>query len=104
MAAAKTWRRLQGQNQLPKVIKGVKFRDGIEVAPDPPLDSRRHRKSAVAPMSVRAHIEARTMNALRGLLDYAGSLVHQSETIGMSCPIVFIPGQSDWCQLVGRLR
>ena len=31
-AAAKTWRRLQGQNQLPKVIKGVTFRDGIEVA------------------------------------------------------------------------
>ena len=30
MVAAKTWRRLQGQNQLPKVIKGVKFRDGIE--------------------------------------------------------------------------
>jgi hypothetical protein len=24
----------QGQNQLPKVIKGVKFRDGIEVAPE----------------------------------------------------------------------
>ena len=35
MVAAKTWRRLQGQNQLPKVIiKGVKFRDGIEVAPE----------------------------------------------------------------------
>jgi putative transposase len=34
MAASKTWRRLQGHNQLPKVIKGVKFRDGIEVAPE----------------------------------------------------------------------
>jgi putative transposase len=34
MAAAKTWRRLKGQNQLPKVVKGVKFRDGIEVAPE----------------------------------------------------------------------
>src|ERR1700704_1707281 len=34
MAASKTWRRLQGQNQLPKVIKGVKFQDGIEVAPE----------------------------------------------------------------------
>ena len=34
MAAAKTWRRLQGQNQLPKVIEGVKFRDGIEVVPE----------------------------------------------------------------------
>jgi putative transposase len=31
MAASKTWRRLQGQNQLPKVIGGVRFQDGIEV-------------------------------------------------------------------------
>ncbi|WP_376961187.1 IS256 family transposase [Azospirillum sp. A26] len=30
-AAAKSWRRLQGENQLPKVIRGVTFRDGIEV-------------------------------------------------------------------------
>ena len=30
-AAAKTWRRLNGENQLPKVIRGVTFRDGIEV-------------------------------------------------------------------------
>ena len=34
MAASKTWRRLRGQDQLPKVIKGVKFRDGIEVMPE----------------------------------------------------------------------
>jgi len=33
IAASKTWRRLKGQNQLPKVVKGVKFRDGIEVEP-----------------------------------------------------------------------
>jgi transposase-like protein len=31
MAAAKTWRRLQGENQLPKIIRGVIFRDGVEV-------------------------------------------------------------------------
>jgi transposase-like protein len=31
-AASRTWRRLQGENQLPKVIHGVKFRDGIEVS------------------------------------------------------------------------
>ena len=31
MAASRTWRRLKGQNQLPKVITGVTFRDGIEV-------------------------------------------------------------------------
>jgi hypothetical protein len=33
-ALAKSWRRLQGQNQLPKVVSGVTFRDGIEVASD----------------------------------------------------------------------
>ena len=31
MAAAKTWRRLKGNNQLPKVVHGVTFRDGVEV-------------------------------------------------------------------------
>ena len=30
-AAAKTWRRLKGENQLPKVVRGVKFQDGVEV-------------------------------------------------------------------------
>ena len=35
MAAAKTWRRLQGENQLPKVIRGVTFRDGVEVTDTP---------------------------------------------------------------------
>ena len=30
-AAAKTWRRLNGRNQLPKVIEGIKFTDGIAV-------------------------------------------------------------------------
>jgi hypothetical protein len=34
MRFAQDWRRLQGQNQLPKVIKGVKFRAGIEAAPE----------------------------------------------------------------------
>jgi transposase-like protein len=29
--AAKTWRRLKGENQLPKVVQGVKFQNGIEV-------------------------------------------------------------------------
>ncbi len=35
MAAAKTWRRLQGPNQLPKVIQGITFRDGVEVTDTP---------------------------------------------------------------------
>ena len=30
-AAEKSWRRLDGHNQLPKVILGVEFVDGIEV-------------------------------------------------------------------------
>jgi hypothetical protein len=30
-AAEKHWNRLRGHNQLPKVILGVKFNDGIEV-------------------------------------------------------------------------
>ena len=35
MAASKTWRRLKGANQLPKVITGVRFQDGIEVTQVP---------------------------------------------------------------------
>ena len=31
MAAARTWRKLKGENQLPKVIRGVKFADGTEI-------------------------------------------------------------------------
>jgi hypothetical protein len=31
MAAAKSRRRLKGEKQLPKVIDGVRFKDGIEV-------------------------------------------------------------------------
>ena len=30
-AAEKSWRRLDGHNQLPKVILGVRFADGIEI-------------------------------------------------------------------------
>lgn len=30
-AAAKSWRRLNGRNQLPKIIDGIKFRNGVEV-------------------------------------------------------------------------
>jgi putative transposase len=35
MAAAKTWRRLKGENQLPKVVQGVTFADGVEVTKAP---------------------------------------------------------------------
>jgi putative transposase len=30
-AAEKTWRRLNGHDQLPKIILGIKFTDGIEI-------------------------------------------------------------------------
>jgi putative transposase len=35
IAAAKTWRRLKGENQLPKVVQGVTFRNGVEVINTP---------------------------------------------------------------------
>ena len=31
-AASRTWRRLKSENQLPKLIQGVTFRDGIKVS------------------------------------------------------------------------
>ncbi|MBW4037153.1 MAG: hypothetical protein HIU90_16955, partial [Proteobacteria bacterium] len=30
-AAAKTWRKLNGKNQLPKVVQGITFCNGVEV-------------------------------------------------------------------------
>jgi transposase-like protein len=35
MAASKTWRRLKGENQLPKVVAGATFRDGNEIVERP---------------------------------------------------------------------
>jgi len=32
-AAQKSWRRLDGPHQLPKIVHGVKFADGLEIAP-----------------------------------------------------------------------
>ena len=34
-AAAKTWRRLKGESQLPKVVQGIKFTNGVEVTNTP---------------------------------------------------------------------
>ena len=34
-AAAKSWRRLKGENQLPKVVQGVTFTNGVEVSNTP---------------------------------------------------------------------
>ena len=35
MAAARTWRRLKGENQLPKVVQSVTFLNGVEVTDTP---------------------------------------------------------------------
>jgi putative transposase len=35
MAAARSWRRLKGENQLPKPIRGVTLRNGVEVTETP---------------------------------------------------------------------
>jgi putative transposase len=35
IAASKTWRRLKGPNHLPKIVAGVRFKDGIEVLEAP---------------------------------------------------------------------
>ena len=35
MAAAKTWRRLKGENQVPKVVQGVTVTNGVEVINTP---------------------------------------------------------------------
>lgn len=51
MAASRKWRRLNGQNQLPKVIDGVRFRDGVEATgsmTQAPPDQPRHPNSRIA--------------------------------------------------------
>jgi hypothetical protein len=51
-AAEQSWRRLNGHNQLPKIIPGVKFADGGEVVKcklTPPPDPGHHQDSAIAP-------------------------------------------------------
>jgi putative transposase len=39
MMAAKSWRRLKGENQLPKVVQGVRFHDGVEVTETTPTQA-----------------------------------------------------------------
>jgi len=39
IAASKTWRRLNGENQLPKVLEGVKFTNGVAVTATPNKDA-----------------------------------------------------------------
>jgi putative transposase len=35
MTAAKTWRKLKGENRLPKVIQGIRFQNAVEVIQTP---------------------------------------------------------------------
>ena len=39
IAASKTWRRLKGENQLPRVVEGIKFTDGVAVIATPTKDA-----------------------------------------------------------------
>ncbi len=39
MAAARTWRRLKGENQLPKIVQGVRFINGVEITNTPALSA-----------------------------------------------------------------
>ena len=39
MAASKSRRRLKGENQLPKVVQGATFRNGVEVTDTPTQDA-----------------------------------------------------------------
>ena len=51
MAAAKTWRRLKGESQLPEGAGGVTFRNGVEVPNTPAHNaarSRRHPSPGIA--------------------------------------------------------
>ena len=45
--AQKTWRRLDGHNQLPKIIRGVKFTDGCEVIAKPGRPSIPNRRRLI---------------------------------------------------------
>jgi hypothetical protein len=49
MAAAKSWRRLKGEKQLPKVIDGVRFKDGVEITT---VDAKDAARSGCHPYSV----------------------------------------------------
>ena len=52
-AAQKSWRRLDGHNQLPKLIQGVKFTDGIEVAANPTTSAPSRRLNPQAITKIR---------------------------------------------------
>ena len=55
-AAAKTWRRLNGENQLPKVVQGIKFQTksrSLKCRLITPPDQPRHPKSRIALLATR---------------------------------------------------
>ena len=54
--AQKSWRRLDGHNQLPKIIQGVKFIDGLEIAAKlkAPQANERYRTAVRLPVVAQA--------------------------------------------------
>ena len=68
MAAAKTWHKLKGENQLPKVVGGVTFRNGVEVTNTPAQHaarSRRHPNPSIARASWGRHEQREWTAAFR---------------------------------------
>jgi hypothetical protein len=53
-AAAKTWRRLKGENQLPKLVQGVTFTNRVEVIKMPDQNAARPQRD---PNSTIARME-----------------------------------------------
>ena len=55
-----SWRRLDGHNQLPKLIQGVRFTDGIEVAANPASSNSNRRR--LIPQAITKSASPRTHN------------------------------------------
>src|ERR1700731_3322542 len=67
-AAEKNWRRLDGHNQLPKIILGVRFTElrssSRKLKPLPP-DPFRHQDSVIAPLIMRAWTASADLGIVR---------------------------------------
>ena len=84
IAASKTWRRLQGQNQLPKIINGANSRTESKSRAKqfPPPDPRRHPNSNIARAAGQAAFgscgDLRRRDAHRGGEDRRGDASDRS--------------------------
>jgi hypothetical protein len=104
-AAAKTWRRLKGENQLPKVIAGIKFQNGIEESKcrlTTPPNQPRHPISGMA-HDILVNIPARPLGRLNAaLIPVASGDLTDRIHISSPFPKWFSDRQSADDQKVGR--